>query len=69
LHKKSEELDPEDKNDVAASDRPSWPQEGWLRIKQKGSKYLIGAAGVVVKPSTHFFSGSLSTTPSAAIRY
>jgi hypothetical protein len=30
------ELSPEDKSDVAARDRPSWPQEGWLRKKEKG---------------------------------
>jgi hypothetical protein len=45
------ELEPEDKNDVAVSDRPSWPQEGWLRHKENGSQYLIGAAGVVVQPT------------------
>jgi hypothetical protein len=40
------ELSPEDRKNVAGWDRPSWPQEGWLRHKQKDS-YLIAAAGVV----------------------
>jgi hypothetical protein len=32
----AEVLDPEDKRNVTGSDRPSWPQEGWLRHKEKG---------------------------------
>jgi hypothetical protein len=31
--------------------------------KKEGSKYLIGADGVVVKPSTYFFSGSFIHHP------
>jgi hypothetical protein len=28
------ELSPEDMKNVAGWDRPSWPQEGWLRHKE-----------------------------------
>jgi hypothetical protein len=41
------ELAPEETTDVADWDRPSWPQEGWLRHERKVSEYLIAAAGVV----------------------
>jgi hypothetical protein len=53
------ELSPEDRKNVAVWDRPSWPQEGWLRLKQKDSKYLIGAAGVVVKPQLKCDEGNI----------
>jgi hypothetical protein len=41
------ELSPEDRKNVAVWDRPSWPQEGWLRHEEKVSEYLIAADGVV----------------------
>jgi hypothetical protein len=31
------ELGSEDRKNVAGWDRPSWPQEGWLRPEEKGS--------------------------------
>jgi hypothetical protein len=33
--RKISESSPEDKKNVAVWDRPSWPQEGWLRHEEK----------------------------------
>jgi hypothetical protein len=33
----AKELSPADTKNVAVWDRPSWPQEGWLRHEEKGS--------------------------------
>jgi hypothetical protein len=47
----AKDLSPEDMKDVAVWDRPSWPQEGQLRHKQKDS-HLIAAAGWWILPSS-----------------